>query len=55
MVVVKRRSDRADAPVYTREDVQALVDKYNEPQWLTEFRLSAWDILRGHADAHNAG
>ncbi len=44
MVVVKRRSDRAETPVYTRQDVETLVAKHNEPDWLKTFRLNAWDI-----------
>lgn len=44
MVVVKRRSAKADTPTYTREDVEALVAKHNEPDWLKAFRLAAWDI-----------
>lgn len=44
MVVVKRRSQAVQAPVYTRDDVQALSEKYNEPQWMRDLRLQAWEV-----------
>lgn len=31
-------------PTYTIEDVKALSERNNEPQWLREFRLKAWAI-----------
>jgi len=47
VVVVKRRSEKADAPTYSREDVEALIADSNEPDWLQDFRLSAWDTYKG--------
>jgi Fe-S cluster assembly protein SufD len=44
VVVVKRRSAKADAPIYTREDVETLIADNNEPQWLADFRLASWEI-----------
>lgn len=44
MVVVKRRETKADAPLYTREDVEALISAHSEPEWLAEARLKAWEI-----------
>jgi Fe-S cluster assembly protein SufD len=34
----------ASAPVFTRADVIALSEKLNEPAWLREARLAAWDL-----------
>lgn len=44
MVAVKRRSSRATAPRYTQADVEALSQNNDEPQWLLECRLSAWEL-----------
>ena len=44
MVVVRRRSSAPVAPDYTQADVEALSAANNEPQWLREARLSAWEI-----------
>ena len=44
MVVVKRRSDSPSQPRYSRDDVSALSDANNEPQWLRTVRLAAWDV-----------
>ncbi len=43
MVTVRRRSPAPEAPVYTRADVEALSAKHNEPAWLRESRLVAWE------------
>ena len=43
MVVVKRRSDAPTQPRYTRDDVVTLSEQHNEPEWLRERRLAAWD------------
>lgn len=43
MVVVKRRAERVAAPTYTRADVEALIQNNDEPQWLADTRLAAWD------------
>ena len=44
MVAVRRRSSTPAAPSYTRAAVEALSEKNNEPQWLRESRLAAWDV-----------
>ena len=44
MVAVKRRSSRVTAPRYTQADVEALSTKHDEPTWLRECRLSAWEL-----------
>lgn len=44
MAVVRRRSSAPQAPSYSRADVEALSDKNNEPQWLRDLRLQAWDV-----------
>lgn len=43
MVLVKRRSEMTDAPTYTRDDVEALIAANNDPQWLADARLAAWE------------
>jgi Fe-S cluster assembly protein SufD len=42
-VVVQRRSRKPVAPRYTRDDVVALSEANNEPQWLRDMRLQAWE------------
>jgi Fe-S cluster assembly protein SufD len=42
MAVVRHR--RSTAPVYTIEDVRALSERLDEPQWLRESRLAAWEL-----------
>ncbi len=44
MVVVRRRSDRAAVPTYTQADVETLSQRNDEPVWLREARLSAWEL-----------
>jgi len=44
VAVVRRRSSTPQAPNYSRADVEALSEKNNEPQWLRELRLQAWDV-----------
>ncbi len=44
MVAVRRRSRTPVAPSYTQADVTALSEAHNEPEWLHEARLAAWDI-----------
>lgn len=44
MVVVRRRSSAPVAPAYTQADVEALSKANNEPQWLLEARLLAWEV-----------
>ncbi len=41
MVVARRRSNAA--PSYKRADVEAISKANNEPQWLLEARLAAWE------------
>ena len=43
MTVVRRRSAVPSAPLYTREDVLAVSEKYQEPDWLRKRRLDAWE------------
>jgi len=45
MAVVRHRRSAAPAvPAYTVEDVTALSERNDEPQWLRESRLAAWDL-----------
>jgi len=44
VAVVRRRSATPDAPVYTRADVEAMSAANNEPTWLAESRLVAWEL-----------
>lgn len=45
MVVKNRgRSLAPAAPGYTRADVEAISAAHNEPQWLRESRLAAWEL-----------
>ena len=43
MVAVRRRSKAPVMPGFTQNNVKSLSDANNEPQWLREFRLSAWE------------
>jgi len=43
-VVVMRRSRAESTPRFTRADVEALSEKYNEPQWLRDLRLASWEV-----------
>jgi len=47
VVAVRRRSSALAEPGYTLEDVKALSDNNNEPQWLRECREAAWEIYEG--------
>ena len=42
MAIVRRRSSLPPAPNYSRADVEALSQRNNEPDWLRERRLQAW-------------
>jgi len=42
VAVVRRRSSLPQAPSYSRADVEALSQQNNEPDWLCERRLRAW-------------
>jgi Fe-S cluster assembly protein SufD len=44
VVTVRRRALAPQAPSYTQADVEALSARNNEPQWLREARLAAWDL-----------
>lgn len=44
MAVVRRRSSASQAPSYSRADVETLSENKNEPQWLRDLRLAAWDV-----------
>lgn len=44
MVAVRRRSGASIAPSYTQADVTALSQANDEPTWLREARLSAWEL-----------
>lgn len=44
MVVVRRRATSVAAPRYTRDDVEALSAERDEPKWLRESRLMAWEV-----------
>ena len=39
-----RTRNKTNAPLLTRQDVEALSAAKNEPSWLTEARLAAWDL-----------
>lgn len=42
-MVVQRRSRVDNQPKYSRADVEALVEQYDEPTWLRDLRFEAWD------------
>jgi Fe-S cluster assembly protein SufD len=42
--MVVRRTTRLQTPSVTRADVEALSASLNEPKWLTESRLAAWEL-----------
>ncbi len=44
MVAVRQRRTRVDAPLFTRADVEALSARRQEPAWLAESRLAAWEL-----------
>jgi Fe-S cluster assembly protein SufD len=44
VVAVRRRTDTLSAPRYTRADVVKQSEIQNEPQWLADARLRAWEI-----------
>lgn len=44
VAVTRRRSASPEAPVFSRADVEALSEKHNEPLWLRESRLAAWEL-----------
>ncbi len=47
MVAVRqRRTAASEAPLYTRADVEALSAAHDEPTWLRESRLVAWDLYQ---------
>ncbi|MDE2819480.1 MAG: Fe-S cluster assembly protein SufD [Chloroflexota bacterium] len=44
MAVVRRRSTLPQAPVYAKADVVALSDEHDEPGWMRERRVKAWEL-----------
>lgn len=52
MVVVRKRSDAPAAPRYTGEDVTALIETNNEPQWLADARQHAWELYEATPMPH---
>lgn len=52
MVVARRRADAPTQPRYTRDDVVALSEQNNEPQWLREARLAAWETYEATPMPH---
>ena len=44
MATRRRVAREFTAPPLTRADVESLSERYNEPNWLREMRLSAWDL-----------
>lgn len=46
MVVVRRRAAISAAPSYIQADVEALSAANDEPKWLRESRLMAWEIYQ---------
>lgn len=43
MAVVKRLTQMPETPVFTRENVHALSQSHQEPQWLVDLRQRSWD------------
>jgi len=52
VVAIRRRSDAVEQPRYTRADVEALSNEMNDPQWLREARLAAWEIYENTPMPH---
>ena len=44
MAVIRRRSSAPQAPRFSRADVEALSRRRQEPRWLLESRLAAWQL-----------
>jgi Fe-S cluster assembly protein SufD len=44
LVVVRTRASKLNAPALTQADVESLSAARNEPQWLHESRLAAWEL-----------
>jgi Fe-S cluster assembly protein SufD len=47
VVAIKRRTSRSAVPSFTRADVEALSTRFQEPKWLLESRLAAWELYEG--------
>ncbi len=47
VAVARRRRAARSAPAWTQADVEALSAALDEPQWLLESRLKAWDSAEG--------
>ena len=46
MAVVRRRSSLPQVPSFNLEQVESLSLEHNEPDWLRERRLQAWDTYQ---------
>lgn len=46
VVVTQRRSLVPDVPPFTRADIEAVSQANQEPQWLLESRLAAWELYQ---------
>ncbi len=44
MTTTTRRGNAPVAPLYTRADIERMSNANNEPRWLLESRLAAWEI-----------
>jgi Fe-S cluster assembly protein SufD len=44
VTTINRRRSAAETPLYTRADVENLSARLDEPQWLRESRLAAWEV-----------
>ncbi|MFN8379060.1 MAG: Fe-S cluster assembly protein SufD [Anaerolineae bacterium] len=47
MAAIQGRTRAAQTPVYTIDDVKALSERNQEPAWLRESRLAAWELYEG--------
>jgi Fe-S cluster assembly protein SufD len=46
VAINRRRTNAPEAPIYTRADVEALSAAHDEPTWLRESRLVAWELYQ---------
>jgi len=42
----RRRSSAAATPTYTRADVETISARHDEPEWLRESRIAAWELYQ---------
>ncbi len=52
MAVVRRRSALPQAPVFSKADVEALSEEHNEPAWMRERRVRAWELYESTPMPH---